>query len=38
MIEKIGELIWKESPEAGVVVFAIVILVMIWILFYRRNK
>jgi hypothetical protein len=38
MIKEIGTLIWESSPEGGVIVFAALILIIIWIIFYRKRK
>jgi len=36
MIEKLGKLIWNSSPEGGTVILALVVLVIIYIIFFRK--
>jgi hypothetical protein len=35
-LKQIGELIWKSNPEVGVIIFALAVLALIYIIFYKK--
>jgi len=36
MIENIGKMIWNSSPEGGIIILALVVLLIIYLAFYKK--